>query len=94
MEERHSALAALPALPLSEIVLRRQRLDRAEQLIQEALPYATELGFVDQLMPGYITHARIRKARGDMAGATQALDVGMGIALRASSGAAAARIGL
>ena len=87
-------LAALPALPLSEIVYEGNDLDRAEQLIQEALPYATEFGFVDQLMPGYITHARIRRARGDMAGAFQALDVGMGDRTGAPSGAAAARPGV
>jgi LuxR family maltose regulon positive regulatory protein len=45
------------------------------------LPYATELGFVDQLMPGYITHARLRHARGDFPGALQALDEGMSIAV-------------
>jgi LuxR family maltose regulon positive regulatory protein len=78
---RYSALAALPALPLSEIMYEGNDLDRAEQLIQDSLPYATELGFVDQLMPGYMTHARIRRARGDLPGALQALDVGMGIAL-------------
>ena len=32
-------------------------------------------------MPGYTTHARIRRARGDMTGALDALDVGMGVAL-------------
>ncbi|HVW70521.1 MAG TPA: LuxR C-terminal-related transcriptional regulator, partial [Steroidobacteraceae bacterium] len=78
---RYSALAALPALPLSEIAYEGNDIDRAEQLVQDALPYATELGFVDQLMPGYLTHARIRRARGDLPGALQALDVGIGIAL-------------
>jgi LuxR family maltose regulon positive regulatory protein len=74
-------LAALPALPLSEILYENNDLVRAEHLIECALPYATELGFVDQLMPGYITHARIRHARGDLAAALQALDEGMSIAV-------------
>jgi LuxR family maltose regulon positive regulatory protein len=78
---RHSAIAALPALPLSEILYEGNELDRAEQLIRDSLPYATEFGFVDQLMPGYTTHARIRRSRGDLAGALAALDVGMGVAL-------------
>lgn len=78
---RYSALAALPALPLSEIVYEGNDIDRAEQLVQDALPYATDLGFVDQLMPGYLTHARVRLARGDLPGALQALDAGIGIAL-------------
>lgn len=76
-----SPLAALPALPLSEIVYENNELARAERLIECALPYATELGFVDQLMPGYITHARICHARGDLAAALRALDEGMKIAV-------------
>jgi LuxR family maltose regulon positive regulatory protein len=76
-----SALAALPALPLCEILYERNDLGRAEQLVADALPYATELGFVDQLMPGYITQARIRHARGDPAGALQGLEEAMSIAV-------------
>lgn len=76
-----SPLAALPALPLSEILYENNDLARAEQLIESALPYATDLGFVDQLMPGYITHARILNARGDLTAALQALDEGMTIAV-------------
>src|SRR5260221_9278743 len=76
-----SPLAALPALPLSEILYENNELARAEQLIECALPYATDLGFVDQLMPGYITHARILHARGDLAAALQALNEGMTIAV-------------
>ncbi len=76
-----SPLAALPSLPLSEILYENNDLKRAEELIERALPYATELGFVDQLMPGYITHARLRRARGDLAAALQALDEGMSIAM-------------
>jgi LuxR family maltose regulon positive regulatory protein len=76
-----SPMAALPSLPLSEILYENNDLKRSEELIERALPYATELGFVDQLMPGYITHARLRHARGDLAGALQALDEGMSIAV-------------
>jgi LuxR family transcriptional regulator, maltose regulon positive regulatory protein len=76
-----SSLAALPALPLSEIFYENNELERAEQLIESALPYATELGFVDQLMPGYITHARIRQAKGDLSGAFRALGEGITIAV-------------
>jgi LuxR family maltose regulon positive regulatory protein len=74
-------LAALPALPLSEILYESNDLLRAEQLIECALPYATELGFVDQLMPGYITHARLRHAHGNLTAALQALEDGMTIAV-------------
>jgi len=77
---RNSALAALPALPLSELLYERNELDRAQQLIEDTLQYATDLGFVDQLMPGFITDARIKRARGDMGGAFRALDKAMAIA--------------
>ena len=79
--ERRSALAALPALPMSELLYERNELDRAQDLIAAALPHANELGFVDQLLSGYITSARIKHARGDRTGAQQALDEGMGVAL-------------
>jgi LuxR family maltose regulon positive regulatory protein len=77
---RSSALAALPALPLSELLYERNELDRAGRLIDDTLQYATKLGFVDQLMPGFITQARIKRARGDLGGAFRALDEGMAIA--------------
>jgi LuxR family maltose regulon positive regulatory protein len=76
----NSALAALPALPLSELLYESNELDGAEKLIEDTLAYATDYGFVDQLMPGFITHARIKRARGDLAGAFQGLDEGMAIA--------------
>jgi LuxR family maltose regulon positive regulatory protein len=76
-----SPMAALPSLPLSEILYENNELKRAAELLERALPYATELGFVDQLMPGYITHARLRHAHGDFPGALQALDEGMSIAV-------------
>ncbi len=79
--ERRSALAALPALPLSEVLYERNELDRAQELIAAALPYANELGFVDQLLPGYLTGARLKHARGDFTGAQQTLDEGMGVAM-------------
>jgi LuxR family maltose regulon positive regulatory protein len=79
--ERRSALAALPALPMSEVLYECNELDRAQELIEAALPYASELGFIDQVLPGYLTCARIKHARGDLAGAQQILDEGMGVAM-------------
>jgi LuxR family transcriptional regulator, maltose regulon positive regulatory protein len=76
-----SALAALPALPLAELLYESNDLDRAQQLIEDTLPYATDLGFVDQLMPGFITHARIKRAHADIEGAFRALDECMAIAV-------------
>lgn len=78
---RNSALAALPALPLSEILYESNDLDRAEELIEQTLPFAAEFGFVDQLMPGYITQSRIRRARDDVTGAFRSLDEAMTVAI-------------
>src|SRR3984957_726843 len=79
--ERDSPLAALPALPMSEVLYECNELDRAQELITDGLPNANEFGFVDHLMPGYITSARIKHARGDLTGAQQILDEGMGVAM-------------
>jgi LuxR family transcriptional regulator, maltose regulon positive regulatory protein len=79
--ERSSALAALPALPMSELLYECNELDRAQELIDTAMPFANEMGFVDQLLSGYITSARLKHARGDLTGAQHVLDEGMGVAM-------------
>ncbi len=79
--ESNSFLIAIPALPMSEVLYECNELDRAQELIDIALPCATELGFVDQLLPGYITSARLKHAHGDLTGAQQILDEGMGVAM-------------
>jgi LuxR family maltose regulon positive regulatory protein len=77
---RNSSLAALPALPLAEIAYEANDLQRAQDLIESTLPYVAEFGFVDQLMPGYLTLARIRRAQDDLSGAFQALEDGLSLA--------------
>ncbi|MDB6060593.1 MAG: hypothetical protein JWM78_696 [Verrucomicrobiaceae bacterium] len=77
---RNSSLAALPALPLAEIAYEANDLQRAQELVESTLPYVDEFGFVDQLMPGYLTLARIRRAQDDLSGAFQALEDGLSIA--------------
>jgi len=77
----NSALSALPALPMSAVLYECNELERAQELIDTALPHANELGFVDHLLPGYITSARLKHARGDLPGAQQTLDEGMGVAM-------------
>jgi LuxR family transcriptional regulator, maltose regulon positive regulatory protein len=79
--ERNSPLAALPALPMSEVLYECNDLERADELLTASLPNANEFGFVDHLMSGYITSARIKHARGDLTGAQQTLDEGMGVAM-------------
>lgn len=76
-----AAIAALPALPLAELVYESNDLQRAEQLISDALPSARKMGYIDQLMPGVLTLTRLRRAEGNTAEALNALDEGMVIAL-------------
>lgn len=70
----NSDVAALTALPLAEVLYETNQLARAEDLVQNTLPYATEMGFVDQLLAGFVTRARICRARADRAGAARALE--------------------
>jgi LuxR family maltose regulon positive regulatory protein len=76
----HSSLASLPALPLAEIAYESNEIDRAQQLVESTLPYCTEMGFVDQLMPGFLTLARIRYSKGDNSAAFQVLEDGISLA--------------
>ncbi|MEA3301612.1 MAG: LuxR C-terminal-related transcriptional regulator [Pseudomonadota bacterium] len=76
-----SAIAALPALPLAELAYEGNDLQRAEQLLADALPSARKMGYIDQLMPGVLTLARLHRARGNHDEALGALDGGMVIAL-------------
>jgi LuxR family transcriptional regulator, maltose regulon positive regulatory protein len=78
---RDLAMSALPALPLAEIAYECNDLDRAEKLVNDSLPFATELSFVDQLMPGFLTQARVKYAHGDHPGAYRVLDEAMALAV-------------
>jgi LuxR family maltose regulon positive regulatory protein len=77
----NSDLAALPGLPLGEVLYETNQVERAAQIVRDTLPFATELGFVDQLRAGFVTRARICRARGDRTGAFSALDQAMTIAI-------------
>ena len=78
---RKSSLMAMPALRLCEVIYENNELDYAERLIDDGLPSALGFGFIDQLMPAFLTRARIDRARGNMADAFRALKMGMGIAV-------------
>jgi LuxR family maltose regulon positive regulatory protein len=62
-----SALASLPALPLSEIYYEQNALLSAAELVERYLPMASEFGFVDQLIAGNVTKARLALLDGDEA---------------------------
>ncbi len=64
-----SALASLPALPLSEIFYERNELSAAAELVERYLPLAAEFGFVDQLIAGFTTKARLALLDGGAASA-------------------------
>ncbi len=60
-----SPLAAMPGILLGEVFYERHQLDEAERLLEQYLPLADRIGFVDQLIAGYICRARLLIAAGD-----------------------------
>ena len=73
---RLSSIAVLPGLLLSEVHYERNRLDEARALIGDYLEIAGTQGFVDKLISGHITRARIEfvASRGDPRAARRVLD--------------------
>jgi LuxR family transcriptional regulator, maltose regulon positive regulatory protein len=71
------SLASLVALPLAEVMYDRAELDESQALIDSYLPHATQIGFADQLISGYLTRSRIARLRGETDTALRALDDGI-----------------
>ncbi|WP_336971295.1 LuxR C-terminal-related transcriptional regulator [Sphingobium aromaticiconvertens] len=69
-----SGLAALPALPLAELLYDAGDLDSAAELVERHLPVVRQWGFADQMASGYLVNARLRAARGDLPGALLTLN--------------------
>jgi LuxR family maltose regulon positive regulatory protein len=67
-------IAALPALPLAELLYDCGKLDEARALVETYLEPAREWGFVDQLASGHIVRARLIFNDGDLVAAMKALD--------------------
>jgi LuxR family maltose regulon positive regulatory protein len=76
-----SGLAALPGMPMAALLYDQDQLALAQALLDDGLPLITELGWVDQILPGIVTRARIQTLQGDHSGAMGTLDDGMRIAL-------------
>lgn len=74
MDGQVSGLAALPALPLAELLYECGELQEAERLVERYLPSIRQWGFVDQLASGYLVRARLAAARGDHASALSGLE--------------------
>ncbi len=68
-----SGLAALPALPLAELLYECGELEQADMLVDHHLSSVRQWGFVDQLASGYLVRARLLMARGDIASALSGL---------------------
>ncbi len=73
-------LAALPGMPLSAIHYARNELESAGQLQDTLLDAVTVHGFVDQLLVGYVTRARLDLLRHGVETAFRVLDRGLAIA--------------
>lgn len=69
-----SSLGAVAGLPLAEAWLERNECARARSLLDRYLPRATEVGFEEQLISGWLTDARLKHDAGDVPGALARLD--------------------
>lgn len=69
-----TGVAAIPALPLAEILYDRGELEEARSLVDEYLPVARQWGFVDQIASGHLVRARLQFNSGDVAGAYKTLE--------------------
>jgi LuxR family transcriptional regulator, maltose regulon positive regulatory protein len=68
-----SPVGATVALPLSEARYTCNELRAAQTLLDDYLPVATKAGFVDQLISGYLTQARLQQQRRMLDGALATL---------------------
>lgn len=66
-------LAALPSLPLAEILYDFDELEEAAKLVERYLPSIRQWGFVDQIASGYLVRARLAAANGKFADAVEGL---------------------
>ena len=77
---RGSTLASVPGLQLAEVRYERDEVAAAQTLVDEYLDVASEIGFVDQLVAGYLTASRLCRRRGAEAESRQLLERGLAIA--------------
>ncbi|MFA7554634.1 MAG: LuxR C-terminal-related transcriptional regulator [Spongiibacteraceae bacterium] len=72
-----SGAAAAPALPLARLRYETNNLASSQLLIDTYLPLASKFTLTDQLIDGYITHARLKIAAGNSEAAHTILDEGL-----------------
>lgn len=75
-----SPLVAMPSLLLAAVELDRCAFDRARALVERWLPLADRIGFVDQLIEGYLCAARLAERDGDDAAVFAHLQAGDALA--------------
>ncbi|MCY1296870.1 MalT-like TPR region [compost metagenome] len=69
-----SPVTAMVAMHLAKTHYERDELPQARKLLEEHLPQASYIGFVDQAIAGWLTRARISMIDGDKATAFRMLD--------------------
>lgn len=77
-----SGLGGVSALPLAEVYYERNEIERATDLIDKYLESGSHFGYVDQLIGGWLTSARLQRLRGDSTGALRTLDRANALAAR------------
>lgn len=75
----HSALYSMPALMFSELYYERNQIHQAEELLAQR-DIASQLGFVDNLIAGFVTRGRLLRLRGSVAEAESVLSEGSWLA--------------
>ncbi len=70
---RASAFPATVALTLAEALYVQNEVSDAAELLEQYLPRATDGGYVDQLISGYLTKARIQRLHGNDEAALETL---------------------
>lgn len=74
LTERGSAVAALVALPLSEIHYERNEIARARELLAAHLPHVTGHGLIDQMIAAWLTQMKLLRLDGDIPAAYKVVD--------------------
>lgn len=74
LTEHGSMVAAIVALPLSEIHYERNELERARALLDAHLPHVTAHGFIDQMIAAWLTQMKMERLDGNIAAAYKVVD--------------------
>lgn len=75
----HSALYSMPALMFAELYYERNQIHQAEELLAQR-DIASQLGFVDNLIAGFVTRGRLLRLRGSVVEAESLLAEGSWLA--------------